>query len=84
MFLDAAEDRAERHVLLSMRDCEELLDGFLKFNGRDVLEGHGSRTKKTADSIARERFREFSKCQDATSKNDFEKQLGKLTGHERS
>lgn len=84
MFLDAAEDRAERHVLLSMRDCEELLDGFLKFNGRDVLEGHGSRTKKTADSIARERFREFSKCQDATYKNDFEKQLGKLTGHKRS
>lgn len=78
MFLDTAEDRAERHVLLSMKDCEDLLDGFLKFNGRDVLEGHGNRTKKTADSIAKERFREFSKRQDATYRNDFEKQLGKL------
>ncbi|MBS6402079.1 MAG: virulence RhuM family protein, partial [Atopobiaceae bacterium] len=49
MFLDTAEDRAERHVLTSMADCDELLNGFLTFNGREVLKGLGTRTKSTAD-----------------------------------
>lgn len=76
MFLDTAEDRAERHVLLSMGDCEQLLDGFLQFNGRDVLQGLGNRNKKTADKIAKERFAEFQRIQDASYRNDFEKGLG--------
>ena len=29
MFLDTAEDRAERKLLTSMADCEALLDNFL-------------------------------------------------------
>ena len=73
MFLDTAEDRAERHVLTSMADCDELLNGFLTFNGREVLKGLGTRTKSTADKIARERFAEFQRIQDAEWQNDFEK-----------
>mgnify|MGYP004542973541 FL=1 len=73
MFLDTAEDRAERHVLTSMADCDELLNGFLTFNGREVLKGLGTRTKSTADKIARERFAEFQRIQDAEWRNDFEK-----------
>ena len=79
MFLDTAEDRAERHLLTSMEDCEELLDGFLTFSGRDVLKGLGNRNKKTADKLAKERFAEFQRIQDATYENDFEKMAkGKL------
>lgn len=73
MFLDTLEDRAERHQLTSMRECSELLDGFLAFNGRSVLKGLGSRTKSTADRIARERFAEFQRVQDATWESDFER-----------
>lgn len=73
MFLDTAEDRAERHVLTSMADCDELLNGFLTFNGREVLKGLGTRAKSTADKIARERFAEFQRIQDAEWQNDFEK-----------
>ena len=73
MFLDTAEDRAERHVLTSMADCDELLNGFLTFNGREVLKGLGTRTKSTADKIARERFAESQRIQDAEWQNDFEK-----------
>ena len=73
MFLDTAEDRAERHVLTSMADCNELLNGFLTFNGREVLKGLGTRTKSTADKIARERFAEYQRIQDAEWQNDFEK-----------
>lgn len=80
MFLDAAEDRAERQQLTSMEDCKQLLDGFLTFNGRDVLQGLGSRNKKTADKIALERFAEYRKVQDATYENDFEKAVKRLQG----
>lgn len=80
MFLDAAEDRAERHQLTSMEDCKQLLDGFLTFNGRDVLQGLGNRNKKTADKIALERFAEYRKVQDATYENDFEKAVKRLQG----
>lgn len=73
MFLDTLEDRAERHQLTSMRGCSELLDGFLAFNGRSVLKGLGSRTKSTAGRIARERFAEFQRVQDATWESDFER-----------
>lgn len=81
MFLDTAEDRAERHVLTSMADCDELLNGFLTFNGREVLKGLGTRTKSTADKIARERFAEFQRIQDAEWQNDFEKMAKGLEGN---
>lgn len=80
MFLDASEDRAERQQLTSMEDCKQLLDGFLTFSGRDVLQGLGNRNKKTADKIALERFAEYRKVQDATYENDFEKAVKRLQG----
>jgi hypothetical protein len=80
MFLDAAEDRAERHQLTSMDDCKQLLDGFLAFNGREVLQGLGNRNKKTADKVALERFAAYQKVQDATYENDFEKAVKRLEG----
>ena len=80
MFLDALEDRAERQQLTSMQDCTKLLDGFLTFNGRDVLKGLGNRNKKTADKIALERFGEYRKIQDVIYENDFEKAVKRLKG----
>ena len=82
MFLDTAEDRAERHVLTSMADCDELLNGFLAFNGREVLNGLGNRNKKTADKLAKERFAVFQRIQDETWENDFEKMAKKLENGE--
>lgn len=78
MFLDTAEMRAERQQLTSMEECVALLDGFLTFNGREVLKGLSDRNKKTADKIAHERFDEYRKLQDATYENDFEKAVKKL------
>ena len=82
MFLDTAEDRAERHVLTSMADCDELLNGFLAFNGREVLKGLGNRNKETADKLAKERFAVFQRIQDETWENDFEKMAKKLENGE--
>lgn len=81
MLLDTLEDRAERHVLTSMEDCEKLLNDFLTFSGRGVLTDLGNRNKKTADRIAKERFREFQNKQDQTYENDFERMVKQLREH---
>lgn len=75
MFLDDAELRARDHVLTSMQDCAEALDSFLKYNRRNVLETKGTRTHAQAKTKASEEFAKFQKIQDASYKNDFEKEL---------
>ena len=77
MFLDVAEDRAERHVLLSMEDCKKLLDDFLQFNGRGILPDKGSRNRRQAEAKAKAEFAEFQKIQDRTYENDFERMAKK-------
>ena len=63
-----------------MEDCRNLLDGFLTFNGREVLKGKGNRSMTTAKKIARERFSEYQKTQDRVYENDFEKMAKRISG----
>ena len=41
MYLDYAEDRAERHIPMSMKDWNERIDKFLEFYEYNVLKGKG-------------------------------------------
>ena len=50
MWLDFAEDQARRRKQVFMRDWEERLDGFLRFNDRDTLPGAGKVSKADADA----------------------------------
>lgn len=50
----------------------------VEFDG--FISAVGNRNKKTADKIAKERFAEFQRIQDASYENDFEKMAkGKLS-----
>ena len=60
MYLDFAEDQAERGIPLYMQDWREKLDAFLRFNGREVLEHLGSVEKAIADQLALEQYETFS------------------------
>ena len=60
MWLDYAEDQANRRKQIFLKDWEEKLDGFLKFNEREVLGNFGSVTKKEADKVAKEEYKKFS------------------------
>ena len=60
MWLDYAEDQANRRKQIFLKDWEEKLDGFLKFNEREVLGNFGSITKKEADKVAKEEYKKFS------------------------
>ena len=56
MFLDTAEDTAKRRQAMHMKDWEQRLDEFLRFNERPVLTHAGSIKHDRAEQIAHERY----------------------------
>lgn len=61
MFLDFAEDQARRRKQVFLRDWQQKLDEFLRFNERDVLPHAGHVTRETADRKATSEYDTFSK-----------------------
>lgn len=62
MFLDYAENQAQRRRQLSMSDWKEKVDGFLNFNDYEILKGKGAISRKQADEIAKRRYLEFEEA----------------------
>lgn len=60
MWLDFAEDQAERRKQVFMADWQTKLDEFLRFNDRQVLPSAGKRSRKEADAIAHAEFEKFA------------------------
>jgi len=60
MWLDYAEDQALRRKQVFMKDWEQKLDDFLRFNEREVCPNAGSIHKKTADDYARKQYEQFA------------------------
>ena len=73
MYLDYAEDQAERHIPMTMNDWKKRLDVFLEFNGRDVLNNPGKVTHKIAESFALSEFEKYRVVQDKIFESDFDK-----------
>ncbi len=73
MYLDYAEDQAERHIPMSMEDWKSKLDVFLKFNEREVLDNPGKISHKVAESFALSEFEKYRIVQDKLFKSDFDK-----------
>lgn len=61
MYLDYAEDQAERCNPMHMKDWEEKLNAFLKFNERDILTGTGSISHEVAKELAEKNMRSLIK-----------------------
>jgi hypothetical protein len=59
MYLDYAEDQAQRRRTLTMRDWEDKLDAFLQFNEREVLTHAGKLRADVAEKLAMERYESF-------------------------
>jgi hypothetical protein len=59
MFLDYAEDQAERRKQISMRNWRLKLDEFLKFNEREVLTHIGGVSREDADRRAQDQYALF-------------------------
>lgn len=59
MYLDYAEDQAERHKPVTMNEWKEKLDAFLKFNRRDILNNPGQVSAEVAKQLAEEEYEKF-------------------------
>lgn len=73
MYLDYAEDQAERHIPMTMEDWKGKLDIFLQFNERDVLDNPGKVFRKVAESFALSEFEKYRITQDKLFESDFDK-----------
>ena len=60
MFLDYAEDQAQRRKQVFLKDWPERLDAFLFFNDRDVLPGFGSVSRDAAEQRALAAYEQFN------------------------
>ena len=59
MWLDFAEDQAKRRRQVFMKDWEQKLDEFLRFNERRVLPGAGQVSKQAAEDHAKTEYNKF-------------------------
>ena len=75
MYLDYAEDQAERHIPMTMEDWRVRLDVFLQFNEREVLDNPGKLSHKVAESFALSEFEKYRVMQDKLFESDFDKFL---------
>ena len=80
MYLDYAEDQAERGFPMTMSDWAEKLNVFLKFNQREVLENPGKVTSAIAKAFAETEFEKYRVVQDQLFESDFDKHIRKELG----
>ena len=59
MYLDFAEDQANRRKEMTMQQWGTRLDAFLEFNDRDVLTNAGKVSKAVAEKLALEQYEKF-------------------------
>ena len=59
MYLDYAEDQAARRKTVTMREWEDKLDAFLRFNERNVLAHAGKLRADVAEKLVLERYEAF-------------------------
>lgn len=60
MFLDYAEDQAERRRQVFLSDWREKLDGFLSFNDRPILRDAGKVSRESANEKAQQAYEQFA------------------------
>lgn len=77
-YLDLAEDRAERHIPMTMEDWSERLDLFLMADDREVLQDSGEITAEIAKEKAETEFEKYRVIQDRLYMSDFDKYLLEL------
>ena len=79
-YLDLAEDRAERHIPMTMEDWAKRLDLFLLADDREILQDAGKVTAEIAKAKAETEFEKYRVIQDGLFVSDFDKYLLELEG----
>ncbi len=77
-YLDLAEDRAERHIPMTMEDWSKRLDLFLMADDRGVLQDVGKITAEIAKAKAETEFEKYRVIQDRLFMSDFDRYMLEL------
>jgi len=77
LYLDFAEFQAQRKIPMSMEDWAKRLDGFLDFNGNEILTGPGKISHEQAKLRAETEYEKYRVVQDRLFRSDFDKLLEK-------
>ena len=77
-YLDLAEDRAERHIPMTMEDWSKRLDLFLMADDREVLQDAGKITAEIAKAKAETEFEKYQVVQDRLFMSDFDRYMLEL------
>ncbi|MCL1794001.1 MAG: virulence RhuM family protein [Oscillospiraceae bacterium] len=72
VYLDFAELQVERKIPMSMEDWAKRLDGFLEFNGNEILMGPGKISHEQAKLHAETEYEKYRIIQDRLFKSDFD------------
>lgn len=83
MYLDYAEDQANKKQPMYMRDWITKLDSFLEFNDRAVLKNAGRISQKVAETLAYEAYEKFNArrlAEEALAEDDFDRAAKRLEG----
>ena len=78
LYLDYAELQTERRIPMSMEDWAKRLDGFLEFNGNELLIGPGKISAEQAKLHAETEFEKYRIIQDQLFLSDYDKYLLEL------
>ena len=79
-YLDLAENRAERQILMKMADWITFLHSFLELSNYPILEDKGRVSALEARLKAEQEFEIYRKRQDAEYVSDFDREIRRIEG----
>ncbi len=78
-YLDLAENRAQRQILMKMVDWIEFLHSFLELSKYPILQDKGKVSALKAKLKAKQEYDEYRVLQDQNYLSDFDKEVKKIT-----
>ena len=79
-YLDLAENRAQRHILMKMQDWVQFLHSFLELSNYPILQDKGKVSALEAKLKAEQEYEEYRVIQDKNYISDFDKEIKRITG----
>jgi hypothetical protein len=79
-YLDLAENRAQRQILMKMQDWIQFLHSFLELANYPILQDKGKVSALKAKLKAEQEYEEYRVIQDKNYLSDFDKEIQRITG----
>ena len=79
-YLDLAENRAQRQILMKMEDWVQFLHGFLELSEYPILKDKGKVSALEAKLKAKQEFEKYRVIQDRNFISDFDREIQRIMG----